>query len=305
LGQDTGLESDKKGGKASSGDSPFLRQALDDAWGPKAAAGTESAIARLETSKLLLASPGSRSDAAEIMDGLIDGAVYRPGRAIGQMLGVAEASRTAPTNESSGRKTGQVVGSLIPFVGLVGLTRGASAQILGEVGQAPLYRLLGEQAAAGFLYGSLFTPSHLKPGQGLLEARLNQGSISAATYASMTGTQAVLDRDLPRPEDADGIIPGLARRLSISVLSGAVGQFVDAQGRTSFGAKVPESLSSSFSTLTINTLAERVDKVVDHLIEPEAAGLKSRIIDAAAAGADNKKADTPAEDRQVDLPVKK
>lgn len=275
LGSNTSLELENPSGKVAfnSGDSPFLTQAREGAWGrPTPGSGTQTPLARLETNDLLLPSNNRASDAVELVDGLVDGAVYRPGKAIKQVLGLSDRTAIASGQsvDSPAHKTGQVVGSLLPFVGLVGLTRGASTQILGESSSPHVLRLLGEQATAGFLLGSLLTPSDLRPGENLFSARLNQGGISAAIFASITGTTAAIDQELPKPDDSSGAIPNLARRLSISVLSGAVSQFVDVQGKTSFGAPTADSLSASMSSAAVDSLKDGAGKLAKYLAEQEA-----------------------------------
>ncbi len=99
----------------------------------------------LQKSDLLTPSNGSRFDLGELFLGVVDGAVTKPARAIKQL--VSDSHSTKPSQPpcetdkiknselqskpSYCRKTGEVVGSLVPFVTLVGLTRGASTELLG------------------------------------------------------------------------------------------------------------------------------------------------------------------------------
>lgn len=227
---------------AGKGDSDELhRQAVDAAYGPAASSVRNLSLQRTD---LLQPEKGTKDDAIDLMSGFTDGALFAPGRAVQQLFGASDQQALSQAARSKSEKTGQLIGSLVPFVGMVTITRGASAELFGQCCSPPLTRFMTEQAAAGFLTGSLLTPSELNPGENLLDKRLNQGKLGAATYSSMTGISAHLDHNLPKPE-SDELIPRLARRVTISVISGTVGSFVDSNGRTSFGASQEDSLSQT------------------------------------------------------------
>jgi hypothetical protein len=222
---------------AGKGESALHRQAVDDAYGARQAVS-------LQRTDLVQPAKGTTDNAVDLMSGFTDGAIFAPGRAVQQLFGASEVQAAPQAAKSSSEKTGQLIGSFVPFVGMVTLTRGASAEFFGQCCTPPLARFMTEQATAGFLTGSLLTPTDLNPGETLLDKRLNQGKLTAATFSSMTGISAHLDHNLPKPESNE-LLPQIARRVTISVISGTVGSFVDGSGRTSFGASQEDSLSQT------------------------------------------------------------
>jgi hypothetical protein len=227
--------------------STFLSQALKYAYeekGEKAIANGWKPLSQTREN-LILSDAIPQSDCKQLIDGFIEGAIHRPATALRQVIGDEEqrASDMSPAQPSinSSRQTGRVLGKLIPFVGIVGITREASAVLLGEYLIPPLFRVMGEQATAGFMMGALLTPSELQQGKGLFSTRLSQGGLSAATFATMTGTAASLNRELPKA-DEDSAISKIVRGISLSFLTGAVGEMVDTEGLTYFGTSIDTSI---------------------------------------------------------------
>lgn len=204
-------------------------------------AKAENHLPKLQISGLILKEEDN--DPSVLLAGLTDGMITRPCKAVQQVLGMEVSAKELANNTNKTHKAGQAVGSLVPFVGLVALTRGASSSIIGD-NLPPLCSLMVEQASAGFLMGSLFTPTHeLKPGETLINARIQQGSKSAFTFATMTGTSGSLEQNMPQfGEDKLSIV---ARKVTIGVVSSTIGGFLDPRGQTSFGASSQDSLSST------------------------------------------------------------
>lgn len=200
----------------------------------------EDCLPKLQFSDLVIKEP--ENDPAILLDGFAHGMITRPCRAVKQVLGVDLEPEAVPEGiQGKTHKAGQAVGALVPFVGLVAITRTAGSGFLTDM--PPLARVLGEQAGAGFIMGSLFTPTDVKPGQSLLSARIEQGSKSAATFATLTGTSASLDQELPSFGDDKFSI--VARRVTIGLVTGTIGGFIDPRGITSLGASKEDSLSSA------------------------------------------------------------
>lgn len=227
---------------------------------------------RLQKSDLLAPCNSCAFNAADLFEGFYDGAISRPGKALMQIAGISsksEQAAAAPVKQSDSHKTGEVVGSLIPYVTLVGLTRGASAEILGSNYAPTMAVLVTEQASAGFIYGSLLTPSELKPGQDLFSARLNQGREAATTHATMTGTSESLEREMPKLGADSNALAAIARKVSLSLISGTVRGYVDANGVTNFGKSSEDSLSALMTKTAVNKFASSTDKLLDLLISSD------------------------------------
>lgn len=242
-----GFPQDRSAGDGSGPESTRLASdALKEAFGPQPNAAPAQLLAKLDRHELLLPSRSKTEDAVDLVNGFADGAIFRPSRAVQQMLGVADDDLTAAKQATSkSHRTGQVIGSFVPFVGMVGITRGASAEFFGQCYSPSVGRMLTEQATAGFLTGSLLVPSELKPEDNLFSARLKQGTLSAWTFASMTGISATLDHELPQANP--DLIQHIARRVTITFLSGTVGSFVDVNGKTNFGASAQDTLTSTIN----------------------------------------------------------
>ncbi|MBX9688098.1 MAG: hypothetical protein K2X27_15430 [Candidatus Obscuribacterales bacterium] len=220
--------------------------------------GSQDSFLKLQASRLLLRN-NEISPPEAILNGFAEGMIQRPILAIKQSFGAeTEVAQELRREKSKSHQTGQVIGSLVPYVGLVALTRGAAGCILGE-SSASLCRMIGEQATAGFLVGSLLTPSNLKPGEDLISARLNQGKEAATKLATLSGTSSSLERSLP--DFGDNGFSEVARRITISFLSGTVGGFIDARGRTSFGASSEDSLSTVLGHATFTSIIGSNDKL--------------------------------------------
>ena len=198
-----------------------------------------SDLPKLQITGLVSKEPDN--DPSVLVDGFAHGMIIRPCRAVQQAFGADLEPEKFPEGvQGKTHKAGQAVGALVPFVGLVALTRTASSGLLAE-GLPPLARVMGEQAGAGFLMGSLFTPTELKPGQTLLSARMEQGSQSAATFCTLTGTSASLNQNLP--EFGNDKISAVARQVTISFVTGTLAGFIDPRGVTSLGASKEDGIS--------------------------------------------------------------
>lgn len=211
----------------------------------------------------------SHSALSQFAGGVYDGAIARPVQALKQLAGDShpQAGRelpnkgSAPVAAESGYATaGQIVGSLIPFVGLAAVTRGAGNQLFGKMEQQTMTRVVGEQAVAGFALGALLTPSELKAGENLLEARLKTGAKDATVFASMSLTSGYLSKVIPGPvpsvEINNQISGFVARRMGIGAMSGAVGGFLDAEIRTGGTASGGELLASMAGYAVFGSLME-------------------------------------------------
>lgn len=222
-------------------------------------------LPRLQITDLLQKEDGS--DPSMVLDGLTEGMILQPSRAVQQVLGIDSENDDKATDRvlSKTHKTAQVIGSLVPLAGLVALTRGASSFVIGE-SLPPVTRVVWEQATAGFLMGSVLTPTNLKPGESLISARLAQGGKSAATYATMSGTSASLEQSIPQFGDDKFSI--LARRVAIGVVSNTFGGILDPHGQTSFfSASTADSISSTLLFKT-NADADKKNEELTLLSQP-------------------------------------
>ena len=201
----------------------------------------------------------SETPVTQFVGGLYDGAIARPIQAVKQMTGGTEAApptlrqdtlKPTPTNrppESGYTTAGQIVGSMVPFVALAAVTRGAGNAMFGKLEEQTLRRTVAEQMVSGFALGSLLTPSELKPGESLIEARVKTGAKDAAVFGSMALTAGFLTKAFPgaaQPDIAEKIGSTVARRVGIGATSGAVGGFLDAEIRTGGNATGAELLAS-------------------------------------------------------------
>ena len=210
----------------------------------------------LQISALLLKENSSTGSEA-ILAGLKESIVSAPCAAVQQALGL-EVSYKAQQSNDKGQKTAQVVGALVPLVGVVALTRGVGNLVLSE-GLSPLHRVIYEQASAGFIVGSFLTPTELKPGESLWSKRIEQGSKAAATYATMTGTSASLENSIP--DFGEGTVSRLARKISITVVSGTVAGYLDPLGESNFRGTGVNSISSTLLFSKFEKVDDRWSKL--------------------------------------------
>lgn len=201
------------------------------------------------------------SSAELFLDGFVSGAIKQPVRAVSQLLGQSE-SKDAPKGKVSGEnnqalshKVGEVAGSIVPFIGLSLLTRGASNRLLGESLNPTITRLATEQAIAGAALGGLFTPSKLNEGESLFESRLKQSGTMAATFAVMSGTARYMDRTL-NISAAESLAQVASRRALIGAGSGLAGGVVEAELRSGFRPAGEDVLSSALGYAAFGTLLE-------------------------------------------------
>ena len=224
-------------------------------------------------SKSDLLNVDTRTPLDQFVGGLYDGAIAKPIQAVKQITSgrtdpessrVAESSGQpsthAITKESGYSTAGQSVGSLVPFVALATVTKGAGNQIFGNLEQQTLTRVVGEQAVAGFALGALLTPSELKPGESLLESRLKTGAKDATVFASMSLTNGLLSKvvpgALPSAEINNRVASLVARRMGTGAASGAVGGFLDAEIKTGGTASGTELLTSMAGYAAFGSLME-------------------------------------------------
>lgn len=219
---------------------------------------------RLQTSSLLL-SETQRGPQA-FLNGVVDGAVNRPVQAVQQLLGAEVKPLEAKV--SADEHVGRIIGSIAPFVVTSIATKRVGNALLGETATPTLSRVMGEQATAGFLTGSLLTVSELKPGESLLGARLRDGSISAATFATMSGASTLLDRNLPGL--GKGLAGELTRKLMVGGLSGAAGGLVDVELKTGFKAEREQLLTSTLGYAAFGAVFEGGGTLAKAMMKPTA-----------------------------------
>ncbi len=197
--------------------------------------------ARLQTSSLLQKEAQRGYEA--FFNGVADGAFKRPAQAVQQLLGaeIKEENKKVSGEEQAGK----VLGSLVPFVAASFATRRVGTALLGEAANPSIYRVVGEQATAGFLTGSLLNLSELKPGESLLSSRLKEGAISAATFATMAGISSGLERRIPSL--GTGLAFELPRKILIGGVSGAAAGVTDIELKTGFKASKEDLLTSALS----------------------------------------------------------
>lgn len=214
----------------------------------------EDCLPRLQQTSLLAREKESSTEA--FFSGLADGAYRQPIRAIQQIAGNSEALKPEmePESEHQSRKVGQIIGSLVPFAALGIVTKGASNRMFGAEATPTLWRTVGEQAATGFLLGSVLTPSELKPGESLLGSRLTHGAGSALTFAAMGGSAHYLDSALP--QFGKSALSNVGRRFTIAAGSGAAGGLVDAEVRSGFKASASELATSALGYAAFGVLME-------------------------------------------------
>ncbi len=223
---------------------------------------------QLATTDLLI-NPTSDQGARGLISGIYDGAINEPIAAVKQIFD----SGTDPHGhlpESSAHSAGKIVGSIVPFVGLSLLTRKVSGGIFERGANPTIARIMSEQAAAGFMLGSLLTSSQLKPGESLLSARLSQGGVNAATFASMTGAGAALERKLP--QFGQSAMAAGGRRISIAALAGASGGVVDAELSSGFKASAEDLAVSALGYAAFGTLMESGSLFARSLMKPRING---------------------------------
>lgn len=197
-------------------------------------------LVSLKSSELLKKDEGQSN---ALLNGIWDGAVVSPSRAIKQIAGSTD--NTAPETQSNNGsfQTGKIIGSFVPFIGAAVLTHEISAGVFGKALKPGAGRLIGEQAGAGFMLGSVLTPTDLKPGDNLFQSRLAQGAGTAATFATMSGIGLGLDRALPKL--GESAFANISRKASIGFLAGTGGGLLDAETKSGFKATREELLSSA------------------------------------------------------------
>lgn len=199
-------------------------------------------LPKLQTTGLLIK---EESAGEGLMNGLLDGAYRQPLQALKQIFSSQDDKFIAPpiVAKSESHKVGEIIGTLVPFVAVGVLSKGASTRMLGKEATPTLLRAVGEQATTGFIVGSLLTPSELKAGDSLLEARMKQGGISALTFGSMAASAHGLEHSLPA--FGKGVLPLVSRRITIAALSGASGGVVDAEARSGLRASREDLIASA------------------------------------------------------------
>ncbi len=154
---------------------------------------------------------------------------------------------------SQAYQLGTVVGSVVPFAATSLLTRRAATQVFGKSELPTLSRVIGENAATGFLMGGLLTPSRADEGN-FAKARVSQAVNSALVFGTMGGTAHSLGEALSassRLQTSD-----LARRLIISTGSGLAGGLVDAELANKLKATPSQLLMHAASYAAFGTVAE-------------------------------------------------
>ncbi len=213
---------------------------------------TGDSIHLLRTSELLKKDEGQGN---ALLNGIWDGAISSPARAIQQLGGNAEsAGSDSHVSQNSGFQTGKIIGSFVPFIGAAVLTRKISAGAFGELAAPSAARLVGEQAGAGFLLGSVLTPTDLKPGESLFRSRMEQGGVSAATFATMSGFGLGLERALPK--FGESALANISRKASIGFLAGSTGGLVDAEARSGFKASGEDLINSAIGYGVFGSMME-------------------------------------------------
>jgi hypothetical protein len=215
---------------------------------------------RLEQTKTfqkddLLSGAAKSNPLNDFVSGAIDGAVYRPARALKQTVAGTEQSTKPADKLETGFAAGQIVGSIVPFVGLAVLTRGATNAVIGRSAENKVLRVAGEQAAAGFVLGSALTPTELKSGESLFQTRMKQGLTDAATFGSMAATANLLGSKFGVGYAGD-LLPTVGKRLMIGGAAGATGGFVDAEIRHGFAPTTEQLVTSMASYAIFGSLME-------------------------------------------------
>ncbi len=163
---------------------------------------------------------------ADFAHGLFEGSINRPVAALKQLGGAQDAAPNI--DKSTAQTVGEVAGMALPFIAVSALTSKGSSLLLGETAQKTVLRSATEQGLAGFLMGSVLTPTELKADQSLLNVRLKQGFHDSAIFATMGGTANLLSKNMA---DASTFGTKLGQRLLVGGGSGAAAGFVDAELR--------------------------------------------------------------------------
>lgn len=253
----------EKTAKPSSG----LAEIIAAAYSKPEALSSESGLLASHLGKNNLLEKEAESGPSALLKGVADGALSQPSKAFGQLFSASpeEVQFTNPANDSGSHRVGQIVGSLLPFVGAGLLSHRVNLALMGE--SRSFLNLVAEQASTGFVMGSVFTGSQLKPGDDLLSARLNQGLVGAATFATMAGTAGGLDRVLPKL--GDGLLPQLSRRIAIGGFSGFAGGIADAEGRTGFKASNEDLLASGLGYAAFGTIMAGGGTLAKDMLHPD------------------------------------
>jgi len=124
---------------------------------------------------------------------LFDAAVQRPVNAVGQIVGhelplmqLVHVDKPTTSAEKIVTGAGAAIGTLAPFL----LSRGAVRGALGEKLGTGVMAAVAENAATGFVVGSVFSPT--EKGQNFWTARLASGLTDAGTFAALGGTSKAL-----------------------------------------------------------------------------------------------------------------
>lgn len=202
-----------------------------------------------------------------LIEGILNGAVNQPTKALCQLAGLEYAehranpeskanSKAQIPNEQLDYKIGEIVGSLAPFITVACATRRLGNRLLGEQVTPTFLRHVGEQATSGFIMGAVLTPSKDTPGSSLVFERIKQGAVSAGTFATMSGVSYRLGKCLP--SEGLSFNARLGRSATIGALAGAAGGFSDVELRTGGKASNAELASSVLGYAVFGSLMEGV-----------------------------------------------
>ena len=235
-------------------DSALRQEAVLGAFGARASAEYRNELPQLQKTDSLQPTTGTKGC---FLGGFVDGAIVHPADAVRQLCGANLANSatadSSDTNGSTSHRVGEIVGSLVPYIGIGLITHNVANGILGKAEQSAM-RIVGEQASNGFILGAAFTPTESNANDSLLAARIRQGMISSATFAAMAGTGASLSKYVP--QIGQDLLPTLSKRVGIGLVSGTVGGVVDAEARNDFNADGKQLFSSALGYAAFGALAE-------------------------------------------------
>jgi hypothetical protein len=158
--------------------------------------------------------------------GVLDGSVGKPVSALRQLGGKTDV--TTSQDKSTAQTIGEIAGTALPFIAVSALTNKGSSLLFGDAAQKSVFRAATEQGVAGFVLGSVLTPSELKADQNLFAARLKQGFHDSAIFATMGGTANLLSKNMA---EASSFGAKLGQRMVVGGGSGAAAGLVDAEVR--------------------------------------------------------------------------
>lgn len=134
--------------------------------------------------------------------------------------------------------------------------KGLSALTTKEVSQLARYEF-GVSVGTGIVYGGMLTPSHLEPGQSLLDARLKQASSAGATFATLNIAGTGL-KNLGKAEGLKGTTIGniLKNDTAVLALAGVPAAIVSVDSNSILNGKgmpsVADHLSSKYAEAIYN-----------------------------------------------------